>query len=156
MFCYLFSLPRWKGEGQCSPLPTCAKETVHLFPSTTMLGSTGWKNSSTPSSPIFLQRAIVENILLLMYLHRLEAEKLLTTGVCTHRASLLTTHPVSVPEPQSFAVRGWTLGEQFKQIPNLQAELSQTAQFIFPVKSIHNDGDKGTNELWYTQKAREL
>lgn len=82
--CVIFSLCRGTKEKDNAPDSLrSAKETVHLFPSAATPRSTGWKNSSTASSLIILQRVIVKNIWLLMYLHRLEAEKPLTTGVYT-------------------------------------------------------------------------
>lgn len=82
--CVIFPLCQGRKEKDNAPdSPHSAGETVNLFSTTQR--STGWKNSSTASPLIILQRALVKNILLLMYLHRLEAEKLLTTGAYTQR-----------------------------------------------------------------------
>ena len=75
----------------------------------------------------------------------------------THRVYLLIPHPAFVPDPQRFASSRAKLGVSSSNKSQISKLNSVTLLgFNFHIKSIHNYGDRGMQELWCTQKAGEL
>lgn len=107
----------------------CAKKT---FPLSTYRNDTkihkDWKNSFTVSSIIFIfsRELLLKIFCFWSYLHRLDADKLLTTRACT--LILPAIHSLCICS-KNVQLQSSTLGEWFIQIPNLQAGFSQTVPF---------------------------
>lgn len=153
-----FPLPRYKETGWLSWTYYTAQGKLYIF---SHRATTARFTRTGRTAPLFLlsfilQRVVAKNILLLMYLHRLYADKLLTTRVYTQ--SLPVNHSPCVCSKStktcsSRAELGVSCSNK-SQISKLNSV--KLLGFTFNIKSIHNYGDKGIQEPWCTQKAGEL